>query len=66
MSYKCMKNMSQVANSPNSKILKDSVTVQPHQLVKVESVIYRCEVTRTNIGAKETYTGLTGGPFDKG
>ena len=30
---------------------------------KVESVIYWCEVTRTDTGAKETYTGLTGGPF---
>ena len=28
---------------------------------KVESVIYRCEVTRTDTGAKETYTGLTDG-----
>ena len=87
MSYKCMKNISQVVNSHNSKILKDpAAAVQPHQPHcncqarhkqdcplpgqcavdsegKVESVIYRCEVTRTDTGAKETYTGLTGGPF---
>ena len=87
MSYKCMKNMSQVVNSHNSKILKDpAAAVQPHQPHcncqarhkqdcplpgqcavdsegKVESVIYRCEVTRTDTGVKETYTGLTGGPF---
>ena len=30
---------------------------------KVESVIYHCEVTRTDSGARETYIGLTGGTF---
>ena len=30
---------------------------------KVESVIYNCEVTRTDSGARETYIGLTGGTF---
>jgi hypothetical protein len=30
---------------------------------KVESVIYNCQVTRTDTGARETYIGLTGGTF---
>ena len=30
---------------------------------KVESVIYNCEVTRSDTGASETYIGLTGGTF---
>ena len=33
------------------------------QYGRVESVIYRAEITREDTGATEHYTGLTGGPF---
>ena len=78
VSYRCMPNMRQTLSKHNARVSKQAYGPEPlpgcnckggtekcplggHCLT--EELVYQATVTRTDTQKKETYTGLTGGPF---